>query len=373
MDQSANTTHEHLAASVPLFDPSAMPLRRWCTGSREDPLTGLIAFPDFHTSIPRALAGELETGGLIALAIGDVDGLKEHVETANATDHASFGHLAGNQVMARLGAVTRAWFRDQSWTAACAATFGGDEVIIAAAVDDPAAFHMAIADLRDRLGEVLPTRVSFALAVAGPGHLPTERDGNAWKHVFTDRLLAGVDRCLFAHKAARRAAGGAGGIIAVTQAPGGGHPAGTLQPLPEADRVLHVLARPSRLGGRPVLLLPCAGPAGLRGRRIRVTFPHSGVRTQVVVSAAGQAALPVEHNADAAGVPLILRGLREAAQHSVPDDLSTALRDAGANWHTLPAHERAQMLHLITESADPAIRAGRITAAVAAARTRSHP
>ncbi|MET8623773.1 hypothetical protein ABZW30_08450 [Kitasatospora sp. NPDC004669] len=370
MDQSANTTKDVLATSVPLFDPSAMPIRQWCTGSREDPLTGLVAFPDFHTSIPRALAAELEAGGLVALAIGDVDGLKEHVEQANATDAASFGHLAGNQVMARLGAATRTWFRDQPWPAACAATFGGDEVIIAAAVDDPAAFHQAVTGLRDRLAEVLPTQVSFALAVAGPCHLPAGREGNAWKHTFTDRLLATVDRCLFAHKAARRAAGTAGGVIAVTESPGTG-PVGTLQPLPGPDQVLHVLARPSRLGGRPVLLLPCQGPAGLRGRRLRVAFPQSGIRTLVAVSAAGQAALPVEHPADQAGVPLVLRGIREAAQHSVPDDLATALTESGADWAVLPDHERAQMLHLITESADPQVRADRITAAVAAARTRS--
>ncbi|MBF9071748.1 nucleotidyl cyclase domain-containing protein [Streptacidiphilus fuscans] len=369
MDQSANTTKDVLATSVPLFDPSAMPLRQWCSGSREDPLTGLVAFPDFHTSIPRALAAELEAGGLVALAIGDVDGLKEHVEQTNATDAASFGHLAGNQVMARLGATTRTWFRDQSWAAACAATFGGDEVIIAAAVEDPAAFHRALCGLRDRLTEVLPTRVSFALAVAGPGHLPAERKGNAWKHEFTDHLLAAVDRCLFAHKAARRTAGTEGGVIAVTEAPGTGA-ADALQPLPGPDQVLHVTARPGRLGGRPVLLLPCQGPAGLRGRRLRVSFPQAGPRTLVVVSAVGQAALPVDEGADAAGVALVLGGIREAAQHSVPDDLSAALAAAGADWAVLPEHERAQMLHLITESADPQVRADRMAAAVVAC-TRS--
>ncbi|MEV7778496.1 hypothetical protein [Kitasatospora sp. NPDC088351] len=370
MDQSANTTKDVLATSVPYFDPSGMPLRQWCTGSREDPLTGLVAFPDFHTSIPRALAGELEAGGMVALAIGDVDGLKEHVEQANATDAASFGHLAGNQVMARLGAATRDWFRDQPWQAACTATFGGDEVIIAAAVDAPAAFQQAVTDLRDRLADVLPTRVSFALAVAGPAHLPDGREGNAWKHTFTDHLLATVDRCLFAHKAARRTAGTAGGVIAVTEPPGHTSP-GTLQPLPGPDRVLHVTARPSHPGGRPVLLLPCQGPAGLRGRRLRVTFPQSGTRTLVAVSAAGQAALLVEHPTDQAGVPLVLRGIREAARHSVPDDLAAALARAGADWAVLPDHERAQMLHLITESADSQVRADRIAGAVVAARTRS--
>lgn len=39
--------------SVPLFDPSSMPLRHWCAGSREDAVTGLVAFPDFHSHLPR--------------------------------------------------------------------------------------------------------------------------------------------------------------------------------------------------------------------------------------------------------------------------------------------------------------------------------
>ncbi|WP_441245583.1 hypothetical protein [Kitasatospora sp. McL0602] len=61
----------------------------------------------------------------------------------------------------------------------------------------------------------------------------------------------------------------------------------------------------------------------------------------------------------------------EATPHSIPDDLATALATAEADWQTLPCHERAQMLHLITEAADTDVREGRITAAVAAARARS--
>ncbi len=211
--------HDPLASSVPLFDPAQLPLRQWCAGSREDAVTGLIAFPDFHSHIPRALAAVLADGGLVGLAIGDVDGLKAHVEKANATEPDCYGHLAGNKVMARLGAVTCSWFHTQPWDAGCAATFAGDEVIIAAALDDAPAFHRAVAELRDRLADELPVPVSFALAFAAAEHLPAERGPGGWKHAFTDRLLAAVDRCLFTHKAARRAAGGDGGIIALTQPP----------------------------------------------------------------------------------------------------------------------------------------------------------
>lgn len=372
MDPSTETSNDALTASVPLFDRSRLPLRSWCVGSREDPLTGLIAFPDFHLYLPRALATELENGGMVGLAIGDVDGLKEHVETANATDSTLFGHLAGNQVMARLGAITRTWFHGQNWDAACAATFGGDEVIIAASVTDPATFHRSIATLRDLLADVLPTRVSFALAVAGPEHLPAVRDGNRWPHALTDQLLAGVDRALFAHKAVRRAGGGSGGIIAVTEPlPAAGPRSRSLLPLPTGDDELHVLARPSRVADQPVLLIPCNGPEGLRGLRFRVTYPDVGSRTEVLVSAAGQAALPIAWSDRGAAVPLILRPIRPPAAHSVPDDLAAALSTACLNWQVLPEHERAQMLHLVTESADSEIRAARIDAAVEAVRFRS--
>jgi hypothetical protein len=90
--------HDPLASSVPLFDPAQLPLRTWCAGSREDAVTGLVAFPDFHSHIPRALAAALTRGGLVGLAIGDVDGLKNHVEKANATEPDCYGHLAGNKV-----------------------------------------------------------------------------------------------------------------------------------------------------------------------------------------------------------------------------------------------------------------------------------
>ncbi|MFE4054922.1 hypothetical protein ACFXP3_01210 [Streptomyces sp. NPDC059096] len=369
-----------LTSSVPLFDPAQMPLRTWCAGSREDPLTGLITFPDFHSNIPRALAAALTDGGLVGLAIGDVDGLKDHVEQTNAMDPNCYGHLAGNRVMARLGAVTRTWFHTQPWESGCAATFGGDEVIIAATLDDASAFHRAVAELRDRLADELPVRVSFALTVACAEHLPAEHGQGSWKHVFTDGLLAATDRCLFASKSARRATGGEGGIIAVTQPPLPGPTSSvsdprTLLPLPAGTETLHVLARPLGTGVRSMLLLPCAGPAGLRGKRLRVTYPDGHARTAVAVSVRGQAAIPDETVAtvppDAPGIALTLQPIRERAARGVPDDLAAALERAELDWSALPAHEQAQMLHLITESATDDIRTARITAAIDAVATRT--
>ncbi|WP_411150539.1 hypothetical protein [Streptomyces sp. A30] len=371
-----------LAHSVPLFDPAQMPLRDWCAGSREDPLTGLITFPDFHSNIPRALAAALTDGELVGLAIGDVDGLKDHVEQANATDPNCYGHLAGNRVMARLGAVTRTWFHTQPWERGCAATFGGDEVIIAATLDNAAAFHRAVAELRDRLADELPVRVSFALTVASAEHLPAGRSQGNWKHVFTDGLLASTDRCLFASKSARRTTGGEGGIIAVTQPPlpGPTAPASdhrTLLPLPVGTETLHVLARPLGTGASNMMLLPCAGPAGLRGKRLRVTFADGRARTAVAVSVRGQAAISLPDETagtippDAPGMPLALQPIRDRAARGVPDDLAAALDRAELDWSVLPAHEQAQMLHLITESATDDIRTARITAVIDAVATRT--
>lgn len=357
--------------SVPLFDPASMPVRGWCEGSREDPVTGLVAFPDFHVAIAPALAAEMQAGRLAALAIGDVDGLKAHVENANATDPASFGHLAGNQVMARLGGTTRDWFRAQPWPGGCAATFGGDEVIIAAAISDPAAFRAAVCDLRDRLAAALPVTVSFSVTVTGPGQLPGGPVTSRWKHAYADRLLAAADRALFSHKEARRASGTAGGIVAVTQAPDGRLDQ-TLQPLPGPGEELHVTAQPGFIGGTPALLLPCQGPDGMRGRRLRASFPGGVTQTVVAVSAGGQAALPRREAAP--HTPLILRGLRDTASRRVPADLAAALRGAGADWDLLPECDRAQMLRLITEASGPGIRAARVAAAAAAAaRPRSRP
>ncbi|MEV5989514.1 hypothetical protein AB0L85_31960 [Streptomyces sp. NPDC052051] len=368
-----------LVSSVPLFDPAQLPLREWCVGSREDAVTGLVAFPDFHSHIPRALASALTSGGLVGLAIGDVDGLKGHVEQANATDPGCYGHLAGNKVMARLGAVTRTWFHTQPWEFGCAATFGGDEVIIAAALDDANVFHRAVTQLRDRLADKLPVRVSFALAFASVEHLPADR-GAGWKHHFTDQLLAAVDRCLFTHKATRRATGGEGGIVAITQPPLTAHTAQddrTLLPLPTGAETLHVLARPAGTRTRGMLLLPCAGPAGLRGKRLRVTFPDGAARAAVAVSVHGQAAVPHETATTDAiegpGVPLTLQSVREKSTRGVPDDLAAVLEKERLDWSVLPAHEQAQMLHLITESATADIRTARITAVIdaVAPRTRS--
>ncbi|MEU5903757.1 MULTISPECIES: hypothetical protein [unclassified Micromonospora] len=380
MDQIA-AAHEALLPSVPLFDPTQLPLREWCAGSREDPLTGLIAFPDFHHYLPHRLVSTLARGGIVGLAIGDVDGLKQHVEAANTSDPASFGHLAGNRVMARLGLEARTWFHRLSWSEGCVATFGGDEVIIAAAIDAPQDFVLAITELRDRLAATLPVPVSFGLMMVGARHLPAGQSGETWPHPFTDTLLATVDRCLFAHKAMRRARSAGGAIVAITQPPepdNARRPAdlSTLPALPAAQgSPACAVARLTEVSGRAVLLLPYAGPQGLRGSLYRVAINGGKPTTQVVLSVHGQAALAASPDDDSNEVAVTLQVIHPSTPAQVPDDLAAALTAAGGTWHALPMHERGQLLHLIRESATPAVRAQRITAAVAAVtvRTRTSP
>ncbi|MFJ9908941.1 hypothetical protein ACIRVK_39930 [Streptomyces sp. NPDC101152] len=221
--------------------------------------------------------------------------------------------------------------------------------------------------------------MSFALTVASSEHLPAERGPGGWKH----RQSAGHHRSPAVREPGRRrASGGEGGIIAVTQPPLPVSTAPTrdhrsLLPLPAGPETLHVLARPLSAGTRSMLLLPCAGPTGLRGKRLRVTFPDGRGRTAVAVSVRGQAAIsvPAETTATIAphgpGIPLALQPIRERAAHGVPDDLTAALERAEPDWSVLPAHEQAQMLHLITESATADIRTARITAVIDAVATRT--
>lgn len=355
--------------------PAALPQRRWCADAREDPLTGLLAFPDFHRTLPSFLVSTLQDGALVALAIGDVDGLKEHVESTNSSDPASYGHLAGNAVMTRLGEATRQWFTEQPWSAGCVATFGGDEVIIAVRETDPSRFLAAVQELRDRLCVALPVTVSFAVTMVAAGHLPIRRSDPNWRAQFTDGLFATVDRCLFLHKAARRAARMPGGIVAVTEPPSGSTPTPESKfSLPaNPGKALHATATLALVGGQRILLLPCLGPNGMRGQRMRIAVAYRHPSTEVVLSVGGQAAIAAPPGGIQDHIPVILSGIRTSAPRQLPEDLHTALTEIDLDWTALPQPEQDQLLQLIRESSDAAIRAARIEAAVlaVAARTRT--
>jgi GGDEF domain-containing protein len=174
----------------------------WVTRARSDPVTGLVAFPDFHTAFPAHLVDAMACGAAVGVAIGDVDHLTGYGGGFDAVHPERFGHLAGNAVMARLGDLSAAWFFEQAFEAGCVSTFGGDEVIIAAEVEEPVTFELAITALRDRCRRELPRTVSFALTMVTP-NVPGLRERLPDPRGAADLVLATVDLTLFTRKAAR--------------------------------------------------------------------------------------------------------------------------------------------------------------------------
>lgn len=184
------------------FPPPAQ--GRMSVAARDDPITGLVAWPAFHEALPGLLRRQLGDGRAVGLAIGDVDDLKTYVERVRSVDAGSFGHLAGNALMQQLGIVARAWLRESGPSDACLATFGGDEIVLLGLAADQRAFIEAVSGLRDVLGESLPCTVSFAAAVVTPEHIPTPVAGDHWWAEFTRHLLSAVERTLFEFKQVRR-------------------------------------------------------------------------------------------------------------------------------------------------------------------------
>jgi GGDEF domain-containing protein len=175
----------------------------WCASARHDPITGLVAYPDFDEEFPALLWQSLQDGHTVGLAVGDVDHLKEYVEAANAADPMSFGHLAGNALMRQLGEITATWFYTQKFPSACASTFGGDEIILVARTKGLPAFHDTVACLARILASRLPRTVSFALATLSQADVPPVVPGPGWARHLYVHLISAVDRCLFAAKATR--------------------------------------------------------------------------------------------------------------------------------------------------------------------------
>jgi GGDEF domain-containing protein len=167
-----------------------------------DPLTGLVAYPSFEAYMIAALP-DLAPGGL-QLAIGDVDDLRGYVSAVRADDSALFGHLAGNDCMRRVGDATRAWAADvlEAWPFAVCATFGGDEVIVAAAGRPYDAFLEALTDLSLRIRSAAPRTCSFASANTSPTVCTVAEARQAYR-----RLVSRVDEALFLQKATVRMAG----------------------------------------------------------------------------------------------------------------------------------------------------------------------
>lgn len=176
----------------------------WCSDARDDPTTGLVAWPDFFACLPAILQLTLRGGIGVGLAIGDVDNLKSFVEGRRAVDAQSFGHLAGNAFMGRLGTIARGWLWAADLPLACLATFGGDEIVVVAAINDSAEFMAGVGELRDQLCAGLPRTVSFGATTLRASDIPALTVGSHWWREFAVYSIGAVERSLFDGKQARK-------------------------------------------------------------------------------------------------------------------------------------------------------------------------
>ncbi|MGV9839133.1 GGDEF domain-containing protein [Nocardia niigatensis] len=177
----------------------------WLSQARLDPTTGLLAFADFRTDVGRHLVEAANAGHSVGVAIGDVDGLKEHMQNRQEGDLR--GHLAGHALMERFGELTACWFRDQGFTAGAAAAFGGDELIIAAVVDGPGRFVDALTKWQADCRHWLPCTVSIAYTLVTADYPPFTQFPHAPQEC-VKAILTEVDRALFTGKASRAGADG---------------------------------------------------------------------------------------------------------------------------------------------------------------------
>ncbi|MFI7068507.1 diguanylate cyclase domain-containing protein [Kribbella sp. NPDC050124] len=201
---SSHQTPPALAIDAPhdRFPPATV--GGWCDDARDDPITGLVAWPGFFTRLPRLIANAIGRGDSVGMAIGDVDNLKEYVEGAKAVDAQSFGHLAGNAFMGRLGTLARNWLWDSDATQACLATFGGDEIVFVSAATDETRFFSQVDGLRNQLCAGLPRTVSFGAGLITPTAIPESVIGDHWWREFLIHVIGAVEHRLFSQKHARR-------------------------------------------------------------------------------------------------------------------------------------------------------------------------
>jgi hypothetical protein len=149
---------------------------------------------------------------------------------------------------------------------------------------------------------------------------------------------------------------------------------GSLPVLPhEVGETVDCSAVARRVGRRMMLALPFrAGFGPSRGRRYRVAV--NGVRTgsHLVMVVDGQAMVPVPAGSLTEGdvVEVTLRVLAQRPTPRVPADFASALTAAGLGVDlgvdVIADHELNQLVTMVREADDPAVRRGRIENAVAA-------
>jgi two-component system, cell cycle response regulator len=152
-----------------------------------DQLTGLLTMEAFRGEIEAQIRRH-EAGGVFALAMTDLDGLKKVNDT--------HGHLAGRMVIREMGAIIRRTLRAQD----AAGLYGGDECIIIypeskieTAAEVAEKLRAAIADFDfDYQGNGFRISISQGLA-------EWPRDGKT-----PEALIAAADRALYRAKAEGR-------------------------------------------------------------------------------------------------------------------------------------------------------------------------
>ncbi len=161
--------------------------KRYRDLSMSDELTGLFNRRCFNAQAPKRLADARENGILFCLISIDVDNFKAYNDT--------YGHAAGDRVLATVGDVLREGLRRED---DLAFRLGGEEFVVTFAVVEGADARRMAEDLRHRLqARAIPHRkapsgvvtASFGLVVSGPGNTCD-----------VEALLAAADTALYAAK-----------------------------------------------------------------------------------------------------------------------------------------------------------------------------
>lgn len=160
-----------------------------------DPLTSLVAYPSFEQYLIRMIPRLAGKG--LHVAIGDVDGLKEYVSQRRDCDPASFGHLAGNACMLAVGRLTSNWAAAELGDTEfqVCGTFGGDEVIVAAAGLSHEVFAGKIRELCRAIKASAPRPCSFAVATLENGTVTPDGAPDAYR-----QFVSLIDAQLFHDK-----------------------------------------------------------------------------------------------------------------------------------------------------------------------------
>jgi GGDEF domain-containing protein len=163
--------------------------------ARDDPISGLVAWPGYFARLPALLGDHLHSGRSVGLSIGQVENLSGYVE--------DIGHVAGVELVTRLGATAREWLLDDDVRHGCLATFGGGEIVFAAEARSEAAYVEHVGRLRAALVEALPRSVSFVATFLEAGSISESVADDGWQD-FCVQVIARMERALFAQMGARR-------------------------------------------------------------------------------------------------------------------------------------------------------------------------